>query len=112
MPYREDAPLDYLATEPGRQALVRGITALEALTLGTPGFEGIVLRYGMLYGPGTWYERPTMPGSLHVEAAAHAVLLALTRGSPGLYNIAEDDGMVAIDRARRELGFDPGYRIR
>lgn len=110
MPYDEEAPLDYAATEPSRFALVRGITALEALTLGTPGFDGIVLRYGMLYGPGTWYEAPAARGSLHVDAAAHAAVLALTRGRPGRYNIAEDDGTVAIDRARRELGFDPGYR--
>ena len=31
-------------------------------------------------------------GPLHVDAAAHAAVLALTRGAPGIYNIAEDDG--------------------
>jgi nucleoside-diphosphate-sugar epimerase len=89
---------------------VRGIVALEALTLCTPGIHGIVLRYGMLYGPGTWYEAPAGRGSVHVDAAAHAALLAATRGEPGAYNIAEDDGAVAIDRARAQLGFDPGFR--
>ena len=33
------------------------------------------------------------------------------RGAPGIYNIAEDDGAVVIDKARRELGFDPAFRI-
>ena len=41
------------------------------------------------------------------DAAAHAALLAVTRGSPGIYNVAEDDGLVAIDKAREDLGFDP-----
>jgi hypothetical protein len=37
-------------------------------------------------------------------------VLALTRGAPGVYNIAEDDGAVSIEKARRELGFDPAFR--
>jgi len=37
-------------------------------------------------------------------------VLALTRGAPGIYNIAEDDGEVSIAKARRELGFDPAFR--
>jgi hypothetical protein len=37
-------------------------------------------------------------------------VLALTRGAPGIYNIAEDDGAVSIEKARRELGFDPAFR--
>jgi nucleoside-diphosphate-sugar epimerase len=32
----------------------RGVRALEEAALGAPGIEGIVLRYGRLYGPGTW----------------------------------------------------------
>jgi nucleoside-diphosphate-sugar epimerase len=108
-PFREGDPLEF-AAEGTRAALVRGIVALEALTLCTPGIHGIVLRYGMLYGPGTWYEAPAGRGSVHVDAAAHAALLAVTRGEPGAYNIAEDDGAVAIDRGRAQLGFDPGFR--
>jgi hypothetical protein len=38
-------------------------------------------------------------------------MLVLTRGN-GIYNIAEDDGELSIARARRELGFDPAFRIR
>lgn len=88
----------------------RGVRTLEEAALNTPGIEGIVLRYGRLYGPGTWFEGARGPGSLHVDAAAHAALLAVTRGSRGVYNIAEDDGAVAIGKARAGLGFDPSFR--
>ena len=88
----------------------RGIRALEQATLSTPGIDGIVLRYGRLYGPGTWFDRPQGCGSLHVDAAAHAALLAVTRGGPGVYNISDDDGAVAIAKARAQLGFDPDFR--
>jgi nucleoside-diphosphate-sugar epimerase len=110
-PFRETDPLD-VAGEGTRAALVRGVTALEALTLCTPGIDGIVLRYGMLYGPGTWYQAAAGRGSVHVDAAAHVALLAVARGEPGLYNIAEDDGAAAIDKARAQLGFDPSFRIK
>jgi nucleoside-diphosphate-sugar epimerase len=76
-----------------------------------PGIDGLVLRYGYFYGPGTWYQKPVKPPSIHVDAAAHATLLALTRGAPGIYNIAEDDGAVAIAKARATLGFDPAIRL-
>jgi nucleoside-diphosphate-sugar epimerase len=110
-PCRESDPLDF-AAEGGRAGLVRGVVALEAVTTGTPGIEGIVLRYGYLYGPGTWYAAPEGRGFIHVDAAAQAALLAVTRGAAGVYNIAEDDGAVAIDKARKELGFDPSFRIK
>ena len=89
----------------------RGVGVLEAATLTTPGIDGIVLRYGRLYGPGTWFDAANGRGPLHVDAAAQAALLAVTRGAPGIYNIAEDDGAVTIDRARKELGFDPAFRL-
>jgi nucleoside-diphosphate-sugar epimerase len=89
----------------------RGVRALEEFVLDSPGdFDGIVLRYGRLYGPGTW-NTPNARAPLHVDAAAQAALLALTKGAPGIYNIAEDDGAVSIEKARRELGFDPGFRL-
>ncbi|HXL64075.1 MAG TPA: dTDP-glucose 4,6-dehydratase, partial [Xanthobacteraceae bacterium] len=67
---------------------------------------------GRLYGPGTWYAAASGKGPLHVDAAAYAALLAVTRGAAGIYNIAEDDGAVAIEKASRELGFDPGFRLK
>jgi nucleoside-diphosphate-sugar epimerase len=103
-----------LPTEPDGSPApsVRGAASLEEQVLGGTGIEGIVLRYGRLYGPGTWEkDRPAGTGYLHVDAAAGAALLAVTRGAPGIYNIAEDDGEFAIDKARRELGFDPKFRL-
>jgi nucleoside-diphosphate-sugar epimerase len=88
----------------------RGVRALEEAVLNAPGIDGIVLRYGRLYGPGTW-NTPNARAPLHVDAAAQAALLALTRGAPGIYNIAEDDGAVSIEKARSELGFDPAFRL-
>jgi nucleoside-diphosphate-sugar epimerase len=105
----EDDPLD-IAAEGVRQGTVQGIVALEREVLETSGIDGVVLRYGYLYGPDTWYAAPPKPPSLHVDAAAYAALLAIGRGA-GVYNIAEDDGAVAIAKAVRELGFDPAFRI-
>lgn len=109
-PYAEGAPL--ASTETGPEAVTaRGVHALEELVTTMPGFDGLVLRYGRLYGPGTWAETPPAGAPLHVDAAAEAARLAITRGAPGIYNIAEDDGEVAIDKACAELGFDPAFRI-
>ena len=109
-PHHEDDPLD-LAPEGMINRTAQGVAALEWVVLRTPPAEGIVLRYGRLYGPGTWSEVPSGKSPLHVDAAAHAALLALTRGSSGIYNIAEDDGAVSIAKARAELGFDPTMRL-
>jgi hypothetical protein len=37
-------------------------------------------------------------------------MLALTRGA-GTYNIADEDGVVSIAKARAQLGFDPQVRL-
>ena len=105
----EDYPLD-LATAGVRQLTVQGIAALEREVLQTPGIDGVVLRYGYLYGPDTWYDAPPKPPSVHVDAAAHAALLAVNRGA-GVYNIAEDDGAVSVAKAKRELDFDSAFRM-
>jgi nucleoside-diphosphate-sugar epimerase len=109
-PRHESDPLD-TGAEGVRRLTVEGVMALEEAVLRVPGIDGLVLRYGYLYGPGTWYEKPVKPPSLQVDAAAHAALLALTRGTPGIYNIAEDDGAVAITKARAVLDFDPAIRL-
>jgi nucleoside-diphosphate-sugar epimerase len=110
-PYRETDPLLPADDSPSGVS-ARGVHALEGAVLGTPGIDGIVLRYGRLYGPGTWADKPDGPGFVHTDAAAHAALLAVTRGAPGIYNIAEDDGAVDMSKARHDLGFDPAFRIR
>lgn len=110
-PYSEDAPLDLRAEAPNA-VVVEGVATLEQLTTTSPPLEGVVLRYGQLYGPGTGRDEPVRPAPLHVDAAAHAALLAIDHGKPGIFNIAEDDGFVSIDKAIRELNFDPGFRLK
>ena len=109
-PRRESDPLDRDAGG-DRTVTVNGVLALEEQVLGASGIAGIVLRYGRLYGPCTWFAAPNGPGPLHVDAAAQAATQAITRGTPGIYNIAEDDGAVSSEKAKAELGFDPGFRL-
>jgi nucleoside-diphosphate-sugar epimerase len=105
----ETDPLD-LGAAGVRKRTVDGVVALEDATLQMP--EGIVLRYGLLYGPGTWFELEKRgKPALHVDAAAHAALLAVSKGKPGIYNIAEDDGAISSEKAKREFGFNAEFRI-
>lgn len=106
-PHDEADPLD---ADKNARRTVEGIVALEEAVTKTRGVEGIILRYGRFYGPGTWAVKPTGKGFVHVEAAAQAAALAVTRGKPGVYNIAEDDGELNIARARKAFGFDPKFR--
>lgn len=88
---------------------VRTLAILERRVLGTSSLEGIVLRYGFFYGPGTWYAKDgsvaeqvrrgefpiTGNGAgvwsfIHIEDAVAVTLVAMTQGSPGVYNIADD----------------------
>jgi nucleoside-diphosphate-sugar epimerase len=108
-PYEETDPLN-LADGP-RVGTMRGAANMEEQVLAS-GMQAIVLRYGLLYGPGTWSEGPSRKPPVHVDAAAHAALLAVTRGATGIYNIADDEGTVSIEKARAELGFDPAFRLR
>src|SRR5215831_4520382 len=107
-PHPETDPLNL--ADPVRAVTVKGAADMEQQVLSASGLDAIVLRYGLLYGPGTWREASSgqKPG-LHVDAAAHAALLAVTHGAAGVYNIA-DDGVASIAKARAELGFDPRFR--
>jgi nucleoside-diphosphate-sugar epimerase len=108
-PHVETDPLNL--ADPARAVTVKGAADMESQVLGCPGIGPIVLRYGLLYGPGTWTGTAGRRPALHVDAAAHAALLAVSRGGPGIYNIADDDGVVSIAKARAELGFDPEFRL-
>jgi nucleoside-diphosphate-sugar epimerase len=108
-PHPETDSLNF--ADPLRAVTVKGAADMEQQVLQASGMAAIVLRYGLLYGPGTWSETATRKPALHVDAAAHAALLAVTLGAPGIYNIADDDGVVLITKARRELGFDPKFRL-
>jgi nucleoside-diphosphate-sugar epimerase len=105
----EDAALFSDAPPPFGGA-VAAIVELEERVTVTAGIEGLVLRYGMLYGPGTYHDRrgataldiiagrePLVEGAtgmyswLHVEDAASAAVAALERGAPGIYNVVDDE---------------------
>jgi 2-alkyl-3-oxoalkanoate reductase len=89
---------------------MRAIRYLEQKVLNTPGLEGVALRYGNFYGPGTTFDpdsdlaRLVRKGRLpiigdgagvwsfaHVDDAASAAIAALGHGAPGVYNIADDE---------------------
>ena len=89
---------------------VRAIARMEREVLDAEGLEGLVLRYGFFYGPGTYYgedgsatrdvRRRRMPvvgrGSgtvsfVHLDDAADATVIAVERGGPGVYNIVDDE---------------------
>lgn len=109
LPHREEDPLAVDAE--GRTGLsARGVASLERQVLEAP-FTGIVLRYGRLYGPGTGFDRPAGAAPLHVDAAAKAAALAATHGTPGIYNIAEDDGTVTSAKAKRDLSWSADWRM-
>jgi nucleoside-diphosphate-sugar epimerase len=74
------------------------------------GLEGLVLRYGFFYGPGSSYaadghqaaevRRRRFPivglgdgvfSFVHVDDAAAATVAACERGEPGVYNVCDDD---------------------
>jgi nucleoside-diphosphate-sugar epimerase len=104
----EEAPL---FTGPGSFGTAFAAVAdLECQVLEAAGIEGLVLRYGWLYGPGTYYDRdgqqaeevrrrrlPIVGGGdgtfsfLHVDDAASATVAALQRGAPGVYNVVDDE---------------------
>jgi nucleoside-diphosphate-sugar epimerase len=101
-PHVEADPLD---------GTLPSVELLEELTLASPPLAGVVLRYGLFYGPGTGLDRPEgHPVIVHIDAAAEATLLAIERARPGIYNIVESDEVVCSQKARRELGWDPGFR--
>lgn len=109
-PHVEDDPLDSGATGPAAISIA-GVVALERMTLVSPPLEGVVLRYGQLYGPGTWNTAQSGRVPVHVDAAAHAALLAVAAPHAGVFNVAEEKGLVSSERARRLLRWDPGFRL-
>jgi nucleoside-diphosphate-sugar epimerase len=105
----EDDPLD---PSPVREMapMIAAIQHLEKAVLGAAWTEGIVLRYGAFYGPGT----SMAPGSeqlemirqrkfpivgdgggvwsfVHIADAAEATVAAVEKGVRGVYNIVDDD---------------------
>lgn len=108
-PHQEADPL-LPVTHPVYGGTVQGVMNLERQVLEAP-LEGIILRYGLIYGPGTGFDAPIAPGSVHVDAAAKAAELAVTQGQRGVYNVAETDGSVSSDKAIQTFGWDAGWRV-
>jgi nucleoside-diphosphate-sugar epimerase len=72
------------------------------------GRDGVVLRLGLLDGPGTdrASSAPRFGVTLHVEDAGHALVAALSVPS-GIYNVCRDGERVSNERFRRVSGWGP-----
>jgi nucleoside-diphosphate-sugar epimerase len=111
----EEDPLDSAPAREMRDSFA-AIRYLETAVLGADWTEGIVLRYGAFYGPGT----SMAPGAeqvelvrkrkfplvgdgggvwsfIHVADAADATVAAVEHGSRGVYNIVDDDPAPVAD---------------
>lgn len=104
----EETPLA-LDASPAVAGDARVVTELEHRLLESPDIEGIILRYGFLYGPGTWFnpdgdvakqvrqqQFPIVGNGegvwswLHIEDTAIATVAAAEHGNPGVYIIVND----------------------
>jgi nucleoside-diphosphate-sugar epimerase len=104
----EETPLS-LDASPAVAADARLVVETERRLFETSNLEGIALRYGFFYGPGTWFDPdgdvaqqvrqqqfPIIGNGdgvwswLHVEDAAIATVAAAEQGNPGIYLIAND----------------------
>jgi nucleoside-diphosphate-sugar epimerase len=105
----EEAPLFKDAPAPFGDA-VAALTDLERQVTGAESIEGVVLRYGWLYGPGTYFDRDGSQTEealkrrvpivgkgagtfsfIQVEDAATATVAAVEKGAPGIYNVVDDE---------------------
>jgi nucleoside-diphosphate-sugar epimerase len=105
----EEDPVDPSPAR-GMRANLAAIRHLEAAVLSAEWTEGIVLRYGWFYGPGTslapgegqfeLIRRRKLPlvgdgggvwSFIHVADAAEATVAAVERGRRGVYNVVDDD---------------------
>ncbi len=127
----EDAPMWLEAPMPfGRSVAV--LHANEQRIISDPDVEGVVLRYGFLYGPGTYYapdgsiagqvrrrrfpivgKGRGMTSYVHLHDAATATVAALEHGR-GIYNIVDDDPAPVrewLPVYAKAIGAKPPWRI-
>jgi nucleoside-diphosphate-sugar epimerase len=105
----ETSPLDPTPTAVSARTL-DAIRYVEQTVTSATDMEGLVLRYGSFYGPGTGIAKggdvlklvarrrlPVVGGGAgvwsfcHIDDAASATVAAVTRGTPGIYNIVDDE---------------------
>jgi nucleoside-diphosphate-sugar epimerase len=105
----EEDPLDPSPPRNAKRTLA-AISHLEEKVAGAKSLEGIVLRYGGFYGPGTSLSAggehvatirkrafPLIGGGagiwsfVHIDDAAEATLAAIERARGGIYNIVDDE---------------------
>jgi nucleoside-diphosphate-sugar epimerase len=128
----EDDPLDPAPPREARRS-VAAIRHLEDAVLGAQWTEGIALRYGHFYGPGTsmapggWgseaVRRRRFPvvgdggglwSFIHVGDAAEATVAAVEHGRRGIYNVVDDDPAPAgewVPAMAEELGARKPLRV-
>ena len=130
----EDAPFDSDPLEKLRGTL-GAIRHLEEAVIGADWLEGVVLRYGAFYGPGTSLSAD--PGAefsdairkrqfpvvgdgggiwsfIHIDDAAAATVVAIEDGERGIYNVVDDDPAPVrewIPELARALGAKPPRRV-
>jgi len=117
------------------QSLVAALRHLEEAVTGIGWADGIAIRYGSFYGPGTGVEAApdaVMAGLVrkrrfpivgdgrgvwswvHIADAASATVAAIERGRPGLYHVADDEPApvgVIVPALARALGAKPPRHV-
>lgn len=130
----EDEPLQTSPPKSVRQSL-EAIRYVEQTVTNVEGIEGLVLRYGGFYGPGTslginpdgaqieMLRKRRLPvigngagiwSLVHIQDAAAATALAVERGSPGIYNVVDDEPAAVRDllpEVAMAIGAKPPRRI-
>ena len=130
----EEDPLQASPPKTVSQGLA-AIRHVEDVVTGAEGIEGLALRYGGFYGPGTsiavdpdgeqveMLRKRRLPiigdgggifSMLHIADAASATALAVERGAPGIYNVADDEPApvsLVIPELAKVIGAKPPRRI-
>jgi len=128
----EEDPLDPKPPESFTRTLA-AIKSQEDKIRATTFLQGVALRYGNFYGPGTAIGKrgvvvemvrkrrlPIIGGGggvwsfIHILDAARATLAAMTRGAPGIYNIVDDEPAKVstwLPALAAAVGAKPPYKI-
>lgn len=128
----EEDPLD--PSPPARMSrTLAAIRQLESMVTGQDEVEGVVLRYGSFYGPGSDFSRegsmvaqvrkrrlPVIGDGagvfsfVHLDDAAGATVLAVDHGHAGIYNVVDDEPAPAgvwLPELARMIGAKPPRRM-